>query len=281
MDLRARIATSFREGCQFSLGELIWYAMLACGMWLFFYVVFRRVFRRHRISQREPTLGQMTREALHSLRSIAIYGLVTTGVVYCEILGWTRLYLRVESYGWTWFVLSIAVMIVMHDTYFYWTHRLMHHPRLFRLFHHAHHLSTSPTPWAAYAFSPLEALVQAGIGPLIVFLVPVHPAAFGLFMTWQIAFNVVGHCGYELFPRWMMRSGLGVFLNTVTHHAQHHEKFRANYGLYFNVWDRLMGTNHPQYEERFARATGSAAPDKEPAKTPARGAAEQGAIPAR
>ncbi len=44
-------------------------------------------------------------------------------------------------------------------------------------------------------------------------------------------------------------------LNSVTHHALHHEKFRANFGLYFNVWDRLMGTNHRDYEHRFAQAT--------------------------
>jgi hypothetical protein len=48
----------------------------------------------------------------------------------------------------------------------------------------------------------------------------------------------------------------GLFLNTSTHHAMHHEAFRANYGLYFNIWDRLLGTNHPQYEQRFAAVTG-------------------------
>ena len=48
----------------------------------------------------------------------------------------------------------------------------------------------------------------------------------------------------------------GKILNTTTNHAMHHEKMRGNYGLYFNVWDRLMGTNHAEYEERFDRAHG-------------------------
>ena len=30
---------------------------------------------------------------------------------------------------------------------------------------------------------------------------------------------------------------------------------RGNYGLYFNVWDRLMGTNHDAYEARFREVT--------------------------
>jgi len=41
-----------------------------------------------------------------------------------------------------------------------------------------------------------------------------------------------------------------------THHALHHETYRGNYSLYLNVWDRLMGTNRPEYAERFQRAAG-------------------------
>jgi sterol desaturase/sphingolipid hydroxylase (fatty acid hydroxylase superfamily) len=151
-----------------------------------------------------------------------------------------------------WFWASIVCTIFIHDTWFYWTHRLMHHPRLFRLTHLTHHRSVNPTPWAAFAFSPLEAVVQGSIFPLAVMLVPMHPYAFGLFMIWQLAFNVMGHAGYEVFPRWMMKSWLGRVLSTPTHHVMHHEKMRGNYGLYFNMWDRLMKTNHQDYEARFA-----------------------------
>jgi hypothetical protein len=63
---------------------------------------------------------------------------------------------------------------------------------------------------------------------------------------------VMGHSGFEVFPRWMMKSWLGRVLSTPTHHVMHHEKMRGNYGLYFNMWDRLMKTNHQDYETRFA-----------------------------
>ena len=56
-------------------------------------------------------------------------------------------------------------------------------------------------------------------------------------------------------PRWLMNSPLRFVLNTPTNHVMHHEKMRGNYGLYFNVWDRLMGTNHPDYESRFREVT--------------------------
>lgn len=238
-----------------SLGDLFWYALMACAVWVFFYVAFRARFRHRRISPQDPAAGQVAREIAHSLRSIAIFGVVSGFVVFAAYSGWTRIYIRIDQYGWAWFFVSIGAMIFVHDTYFYWTHRMMHHPRLYRVMHHTHHRSTSPTPWAAYAFSPLEAVVQAGIGPLIVFTIPVHPTAFALFMGWQIGFNVFGHCGYEIFPQRFLHSRAAWLLNSVTHHALHHEKFRANYGLYFNVWDRLMGTNHLDYERRFELAT--------------------------
>lgn len=261
MTLIEKLNIALRASLGVTLADLFWYAFLAGAAWLLFYILFPRFFRRRRLATVDPSRQQVVREILHSLRSLAIFGLVAVAIVVAAIEGWTRIYVDDPRYGWKWFVASIALMIFIHDAYFYWTHRLMHHPRLFRRMHHTHHLSTSPTPWAAYAFSPSEAFVQAGIGPLILFTIPAHPAAFGLFMVWQIAFNVLGHCGHELFPRWFLKSPAGVVLNTTTHHDLHHEKFRANFGLYFNWWDRLMGTNHPEYEARFDRVHGDARPE--------------------
>ena len=181
--------------------------------------------------------------------------------------GWTRLYLDIHDFGWWWFAASIVLTIFLHDAYFYWTHRLMHRRSLFPIMHRAHHRSTNPTPWAAYAFDPLEALVQAGILPLAAFLYPIHPLAFLVFMGVQLGFNVMGHAGIEIFPHWFLDSRLGKFLNTPTNHAMHHQYFRGNYGLYFNFWDRLMGTNHKDYEARFREVTlKSADPIKIPDK---------------
>jgi sterol desaturase/sphingolipid hydroxylase (fatty acid hydroxylase superfamily) len=240
-----------------SIERAFWYFGIAGMAWLVLHVALARWLASRRIAARLPALPQIRRELLYSLRSLAIYGLVGGFMVFAYLSGWTQIYLRIHEYGWAWFAVSIGLIVLIHDAYFYWTHRLMHHPRLFRLFHRTHHLSTNPSPWAAYAFSPLEAFVQAGIAPLVLFTLPVHPLAFSVFMIWQISFNVVGHCGFELFPRWFVRSPLGLVLNTATHHAQHHETNRANFSLYFNHWDRLMGTNHARYAERFEEAVGN------------------------
>lgn len=261
MTLQERIVTAVAVAGAEVATDFVWYAVGAGVLWLVFYVVFRKALGGRKVVPRAPTRGQIGLETARSLRSIAVFGLVSTLVVFAALGGHTRLYGRVEKYGWPWFFASIALAVVVHDAYFYWTHRLMHHPRLFRRLHRTHHKSVNPTPWAAYSFGVGEAFVQGAVGPLLVFTIPMHGLAFLVFMTIQITFNVFGHCGYEIWPRWFLGSWAGRLLNTPTHHALHHEKVRGNYGLYFNVWDRLMGTNHPDYEVRFVRAAGgSAAP---------------------
>lgn len=239
----------------FSVLTGIRYLVFAGVAWLLGYLLFRARWWHRKIIPRAPLPAEVRREIAYSLLTLLIFGAVGAATAMARKAGYTQMYFRVERYGWPWFFASIGLTILLHDTYFYWTHRLMHHRRLFRLFHRAHHLSTNPTPWASYAFDPLEAVVQAGIFPLSVIVMPLHPIAFLIFMFWQITFNVAGHTGYEYHPRWFVDSWLGKVLNTPTNHIMHHEHFRGNYGLYFNVWDRLMGTNHERYEERFREVT--------------------------
>jgi len=231
------------------------YMLFAGAAWLLGYVLFHRRWFHRKIIARLPPSSEVWREVRYSALSVVIFAAIGGLTVVAIRLGWTRMYWRIGERGWVWFWLSIASAIFIHDAYFYWTHRLMHHRRLFRAFHNVHHLSHNPSPWASYAFSAPEAFVQGAIFPLTVTLIPIHPFAFGIFMVWQIFFNVVGHTGYEYNPARFMDSWVGRFLNTPTNHIMHHEKIRGNYGLYFNFWDRLMRTNHEDYERRFREVT--------------------------
>jgi sterol desaturase/sphingolipid hydroxylase (fatty acid hydroxylase superfamily) len=40
-------------------------------------------------------------------------------------------------------------------------------------------------------------------------------------------------------------------MNTSVAHNMHHRYFKGNYGLYFTIWDRLMGTLRNDYDENF------------------------------
>jgi len=223
--------------------------------WMLGYCWFKRRWLHRKIVARFPESSEVWREVRYSALSMVIFGAVAGVTAIASRHGYTQLYWSISEHGWSWFWLSIVGTILLHDAYFYWTHRLMHHRQLFRWFHRVHHLSHNPTPWASYAFSPLEAAVQAGIFPLAASIMPIHPLAFIIFMGWQIVYNVVGHTGYEIHPPWLMNTWLRYLLNTPTNHAMHHETLRGNYGIYFNVWDRLMGTNQAEYENRFREIT--------------------------
>jgi Delta7-sterol 5-desaturase len=239
-----------------SLSTAVRYLFFAGIAWLLGYMLFRKRWLHRRVIQKFPERTDVRREIGASIRSLVIFGVIGTLTIFAAQHGWTQMYFRVGEHGSTWWWASIGLTILLHDAWFYWTHRIMHHPRLYRMFHRTHHLSTNPTPWAAFAFSPAEAFVQAGIFPLAVCVMPVHPLAFAMFTLWQMLFNVIGHTGYEYNSRrfidtWLLRH----IINTPTAHALHHEKIRGNYGLYFNFWDTVMRTNHEDYAERFREVT--------------------------
>ena len=142
-------------------------------------------------------------------------------------------------------------MFLIHDAYFYWTHRIMHHKSLFNIMHLVHHKSTNPSPWAAYAFHPLEAIIEQGIFVVFLFTLPIHKSHLGIFFLLSILYNIYGHLGWELYPKGFSKHFIGKWINTSVNHNQHHKYFKGNYGLYFLFWDRLMGTIRADYDEAF------------------------------
>jgi Delta7-sterol 5-desaturase len=237
------------------LAHLVRYTLMAGGAYLLFYVLFRRRAISRKIQASFPYFAQMRREVLYSLLSFVVFGGmgVVTYVLYQA--GWARIYFRIEERGWPYFAFSVGALILIHDTWFYWTHRLMHWRRLFPLMHRVHHLSHNPTPWASFAFHPIEALVQAVVFPLTLLVLPLHPLAALLWLLYMTLMNVGGHLGFEILPRGFATHRIFRWHNTTVHHDMHHRHINCNFGLYFNIWDRLMGTNHARYEEEFDRVT--------------------------
>ena len=188
--------------------------------------------------------AQVRREIGWSLASAAIYG-VPAGVVAWgwQERGWTLVYTDVTAYPLWWLPASLLLFLAAHDSWFYWTHRLLHRPAWFRAAHAVHHASRPPTAWAAMSFHPLEAILGAVVIPALVFAIPIHAAVLGLVLAAMTVMGVTNHMGWELFPRALVRSRWGGWLITASHHQRHHDDWRCNYGLYFRFWDRLCGTD--------------------------------------
>jgi len=209
---------------------------------LFFYVLYvwkKAKFSNLKIQKEFPEFSQIKREVIYSLLTLVIYGSSIWLFLYWIENGQTKLYNEIDEYGIIYFFTSIIFMVLLHDTYFYWTHRLIHHSKLFEYVHKVHHSFKSPTPWASFAFHPLEAIISLGIIPIIIFIIPYHHLALLLFVTFLTVYSVIIHLGFSV-PRLNQLK----YSNTPEAHDHHHLTSKSNYGLYFTFWDKIMGTYH-------------------------------------
>ena len=235
--------------------DMIRYIIAAPLTWLVLCVICAPLLKRRKIRPDSPPPLQLVIEFLCSVRSVAVFSTVSL----LSILLWKAGLLWGgdwrENAGPVWIVVSFVITVIAHDAYFYWAHRIMHRPQLFRTFHRRHHRSHNPTPFTAYSFDLAEAAVMASFTVIWELIAPVSWIGFTAFLIHQIARNVIGHSGYELFPAGKNGKPLFDWMTTVTHHDLHHSQAGYNYGLYFTWWDRWMGTEHPQYYARFAAVT--------------------------
>ncbi len=227
------------------------YVIFAGAAYGIFYVWRKRAWFYKKIQQKYPEQKRVLYELKYSFSSLAIFASLAVFIKYATEGGYTKIYSDFSEHSWLYFLFTVVVFIFIHDMYFYWTHRAMHHPLLFKHVHKVHHMSNNPTPWAAFSFHPLEALVEFGIIPIMVFLMPLHPAAIAIFALYMVSLNVIGHLGFEIFPRGFTQHKIFGLHNTSTHHNMHHKLVNCNYSLYFNIWDKLMGTNHAKYHSTF------------------------------
>lgn len=233
--------------------QVIRYLLFAGIAWLIFYKIYRSQWLHRKIQQRFPKPKVVLGEIKYSFLTLVIFCGVGMTTYWATQNGWTKMYADVHQYSWGYYALSILLSIIIHDTYFYWSHRLMHVKWIFPYVHRVHHLSHNPSPWAAFAFHPIEAVIEAGIVFVIVFVMPIHASALLIFLLYMTGMNVMGHLGFELFPKGFTKHWLSGWYNTSTHHNMHHHYSKCNYGLYFNFWDRIMGTNHVKYHETFEK----------------------------
>jgi sterol desaturase/sphingolipid hydroxylase (fatty acid hydroxylase superfamily) len=231
------------------------YFFFAGLAWMIWYVLFRNSFSSRRLRSASIESSQIRREIAYSMSTFLVFTCIGAGIYLLKKNGFTLIYTDIQSYGKVWFALSIVISIFIHDTWFYWSHRIMHHPKLFPHIHLVHHLSKEPSPWASFAFHPFEAVIEAAIIPILVFIMPMHPFAIIAFLLYMTGMNVLGHLGVELFPKGFVSHRIGKWHNTTTHHHMHHKYFKGNYSLYFNFWDRIMKTNQLNYISEFDKIT--------------------------
>ena len=243
--------------------DLFRYLLAATAVSLSVSFLFRGWMNRRRLQRRRASWKDIRREVSYSMLTLGVFA--TVGIITSILKDWglIHIYWQWSDYPLWWNLASLPAVILIHDAYFYWTHRAMHHPLLFRHFHRVHHLSRTPTPWAAYSFSVGEGALMAIFSPLILMLLPLHVLIWLGFIFVMIFRNAMLHAGCEFHPRsWV--DGPWDFMTTTTHHDLHHQRFQGNYGFYFTWWDRWMGTEFPNYKVVFHQAVSGEFSDAAP-----------------
>jgi len=209
-----------------------------------------------RVQPLPPGYRQRWREVRWSVISSLIFSLVATSIAALWQQGYTAIYNDFGQYPWWWLPVSLVAAVLVHDTCYYWLHRWMHRPGIYRVIHRVHHESRVTSVWTSFSFHPVESLLQASIVLLIVLFLPLHYLTILAWLAFMTLTSTVNHCNVEVYPQNFYRHWIGKWLIGATHHSLHHKQFRSNFGLYFTFWDKWLGTESSLYEDKVREVTG-------------------------
>ncbi len=163
--------------------------------------------------------------------------------LYEVILFWALANGYVPMLTWAanpvWFVALFLLMPLWESFYFYWIHRMIHHPLLYQRIHALHHRNINVGPWSGLSMHPGEhAIYLASV--FIHLLVGAHPLHILYHLQYFTLTAVTTHTGFEgLLMRDKNRLHLGTF-----HHQLHHRYVECNYGGLEMPWDKWFGSFH-------------------------------------
>lgn len=149
---------------------------------------------------------------------------------------------------WT-LIWQLIVCCIVEDTLFYWSHRTLHHPSIYKFIHKIHHEYYHPITLSSEHAHPIEFLV-GNLFPLITgpTLLRSHMFTLWFWILIRIAVSIDEHCGYT-FPWSFVR--LIPFGATVDGHDFHHNQNNdAIFASQFTWWDALCGTDKGFHEWR-------------------------------
>ena len=197
-----------------------------------------------------PT-DQRNKEILWSGISSFIFGIIGVVMIMMWQYGYTNIYSQWSDYPLWYIPVSAIVAFLIHETYYYWLHRWLHHPKIYRYIHKIHHDSIDTSVWTSFSFHPIESILQALIIPLIAILIPLHIYVLMVLLVIMTISAIINHAGVEIFPSYAHQHPIWKQFIGATHHDLHHRRFVYNYGLYFTFWDRWMDTEVEQYDQIF------------------------------
>jgi ring-1,2-phenylacetyl-CoA epoxidase subunit PaaE len=156
--------------------------------------------------------------------------------------GTLKFYADSNKYGLWYQVITVMVLLLVSDAWFYWSHRIMHHQSLYKYVHALHHKSLDVNPFTSQSFHIIEAVwLTLWLLPLAM-VMPISMSALGAMQVLGMFNNLKSHLGYEFYPGFFGKVPPFNLLVTATNHSLHHTQYNGNYSLFFRFWDIVCGT---------------------------------------
>nr|CAB3447260.1 unnamed protein product [Digitaria exilis] len=157
-----------------------------------------------------------------------------------------------------------VVMALLHagpvEFLYYWFHRALHHHFLYSRYHSHHHSSIVTEPITSVIHPFAEHLVY-----YLLFAIPMLSTiyvgnasvlGFVLYIAYIDFMNNMGHCNFELVPKWMFQvfPPLKYLMYTPSFHSLHHTQFRTNYSLFMPFYDYIYNTMDKSSDQLYESA---------------------------
>ncbi|KAJ5793234.1 uncharacterized protein N7503_009212 [Penicillium pulvis] len=191
--------------------------------------------QKHKIqpAPKQPMRRDVLRCFLVVTQNQILSSVLHLGLLFISSQAGSQFSYRVEAAlpGAAEFVRDFLISILMRETMFYYSHRLLHVPYFYRKIHKKHHRFTAPIALAAQFAHPLEQIFANALPiSLPPQLLKSHVLTFWAFLAWELFNTATVHSGYDFFH------------NKAKMHDLHHEKFNLNYGS-IGLLDWVHGTN--------------------------------------
>lgn len=209
---------------------------------------------RYKIEQTFPKSQEVKSEMYWGIVNNINFGIVGMFVFFLYRSDLLSLDFNLVHFSPWYHIFLLVFLLYAHDAYFFWIHYLMHTTKLGKWARHdVHHSAHNVSPWSAFSVHFGEGFLEVAFRAITLAFIPMHPLHFIAFEIITFALNIIGHSGYEFFPKSFATSPLTQHNSCASFHYLHHQDGRTNLSLFFNHWDKWMGTLNPQYKTFYQK----------------------------
>ncbi len=145
------------------------------------------------------------------------------------------------------FILLFFLVPLIHEVGFYFAHRSLHWPPLYKIAHKLHHRNTNPGPWSGLSMHPIEHVIYFS-SVLLFLVIPAHPIHMINLASRLGLAPAQGHTGFD---RAVTGEDKSMDISYYAHYL-HHKYFEVNYADGMVPLDKWFGSFHDGSPESHA-----------------------------